>query len=144
MCYTYTYLFTYTDLFLAVFPTANPDIDLYYAVPVGGSVVMQCGISQGALGELYSPEWTHDGFNPVDVETPGSRFKINIAFKEDFSLTISFVTLDDNGTYVCGVEVNGREHFVESPPIDLLVYGEFSSHFYNFKFTSYSLLTEEW
>ena len=92
-------------------------------VPVGGSVVLQCGISQGALGELYSPEWTHGGFRSIDVLTPGSRFKINRAFEEDFSLTISFVALNDNGTYVCGVTVN-EEHFDESPPIELVVYGE--------------------
>ena len=109
--------------FLAVFPTADTNIDLYYAVPVGGSVVLQCGISQGALGGLYSPEWTHNRFQPVDVHTPGSRFTINQAFKKDFSLTISFVTLNDNGTYVCGVTVN-NEHFVESPVIELIVYGE--------------------
>ena len=89
---------------------------------MGGSVVLQCGISQGALGEHYSPEWTYGGFHPVDVHTPGSRFKINRAFNEDFSLTISSVTLNDNGTYVCGVTVN--KELVESPPIELFVYGE--------------------
>ena len=102
---------------------------------------MQCGISQGALGELYSPQWTYGGFHTVDVQTAGSRFKINGALNEDFSLAISFVTLDDNGTYVCGVEVNG-EHFVESPPIELFVYGEFSSHL-QFRFTFHSLLNGE-
>ena len=91
---------------------------------MGGIVVLQCGISQGALGGLYSPQWIYDGFRTVDVHRAGSRFKINRAFKEDFSLTISFVTLDDSGTYVCEVNVN-EEHFVESPPIELLVYGEF-------------------
>ena len=125
---------------VTVFPTAIPDIDLYYAVPVGGSVVLECGISQGALGGLYSPEWTRDVFNTVDVRTPGSRFKMNRALNEDFSLTISFVTLDDNGTYVCGVDING-EHFVESPPIELLVYGEFSSHLQFNLFTAYCSCT---
>ena len=111
--------------FLAVFPTADTNIDLYYVVPVGGSVVLQCGISQGALGGLYSPQWTYNGngFRQVDVHTPGSRFEINRALNEDFSLTISFVTLNDNGTYVCGVDVN-EEHFDESPLIELIVYGE--------------------
>ena len=111
--------------FLTVFPTADPTIDLYHVVSVGRSVVLQCGISQGALAGLYSPQWTYDGgFRTVDIRRAGSRFKINRAFDEDFSLTISFVTLNDNGTYVCEVDVN-EEHFVESPVIELLVYGEF-------------------
>ena len=115
---------THINLFLAVYPTANTDIDLYHAVPVGGSAVLQSGISQGALGDLYSPQWFHNELQPVDVRTPGSRFEINRGFNEDFNLTIFFATLDDNGTYVCGVDVNG-EHYVESPTIRLLVYGQF-------------------
>ena len=114
---------TRINLFLAVFPTADPDIDLYHAVPVEGSAVLQCGVSQGALADLYSPQWFYNEIHPVDVRTPGSRFEINRGFNEDFSLMISFTTLEDDGTYVCGVNVNG-EHYVESPTIELLVYGE--------------------
>jgi hypothetical protein len=108
---------------LVFYPTANSDIDLYHAVPVGGSAVLQCGVSQGALGDLYSPQWFHNEIQPVDVRMLGSRFEINRGFNEDFNLTIFFATLDDNGTYVCGVDVNG-EHYVESPTIRLLVYEE--------------------
>ena len=111
------------NVFLAVYPTADPDINLYDKVSVGASAELQCGVSQGKLGALYSPRWTYGGFQTVNANTPGSRFKIKRAFNEDFSLIVSFVTLDDNGTYLCEVDVNGM-HLVESPPIELLVYGE--------------------
>ena len=113
----------FINLFLAVYPTADPDINLYYTVSVGASAVLQCGVSQGALGDLYSPRWTYGRFQIVNPNTPGSRFKLKRAFNEDFSLIVSFVILEDNGTYLCEVGVNGM-HLVESPPIELLVYGE--------------------
>ena len=108
------------NLFLAVYPTLDPDINLYYTVSVGASAVLQCGVSQGKLGALYTPQWYYGGFQTVDATTPGSRFKIKRAFNEDFSLIVSFVTPEDNGTYLCEVDVNGM-HFVESHPIELLV-----------------------
>ena len=100
---------------------------MYYAVRVGGTVTLECGIKQGALGNSYSPMWTQDRFRDVDVDTPGSRFHINRRTLEDFTLTISPVHLIDNGTYVCLVDIvvdDQPDEFVESLVITLVVYGK--------------------
>ena len=100
---------------------------MYYAVPIGGTVTLECGIAQGALGNSYHPKWAQSGFRDVDVDTPGSRFHINRRTLEDFTLTISPVHLNDIGAYVCLVDiiVDGQlAGFVESPVITLVVYGK--------------------
>ena len=44
-------VYYYQFCLLTVFPTVDPDIDLYHAVPVGGSVTLECGVKQGKLLE---------------------------------------------------------------------------------------------
>ena len=107
-------------------PSQDDTIDLHYAVPVGGMTSIECGIKQGALGEFYSPRWIRDGSREIDVDTVGSRFQINRRILEDFTLIISPVVLEDNGTYICSVDVmiDGQLHTVESPEVTLTVHGE--------------------
>ena len=111
---------------LADQPSANENIDLYHAEQVGGSVTLPCGVKQGARAESYTPTWYHGGFTALDTHSPGSRFRVNRELLEDFSLTITYLLLSDNGTYHCDVSIDGGTS-VESPVISLLVYGELIS-----------------
>ena len=115
-------------LFLSsALPCQNISINLHRTTTVGSDIGIECGIKQGALGEFYAPRWIKDDSEVVDVDTVGSRFQINRRVLEDFTLIISPVVLEHNGTYICSVDImiDGQHHTVESPVITLMVNGEY-------------------
>ena len=121
----------YCVLFLSsALPSQNISINLHCTTTVGSDIGIECGIKQGALGEFYAPRWIKDDSELVDVDTVGSRFQINRRILEDFTLIISPVVLEHNGTYyICSVDImiDGQHHTVESPVITLMVNGEYNN-----------------
>ena len=63
-------------------PSQDDNIDLHYAVPVGGMTSIECGIKQGALGEFYTPRWYQYGFSfrEIDVHTVDSGLKSIVGY----------------------------------------------------------------